>query len=195
MKNFLFIKEFIFNMKNIGSLFPSSKYLAKEIVNKIEFNKQNIVIVELGAGTGVFTERIIQQKKDKDILIVLELNETFYNLLKQKFSYNSAKNVIIINDNAVNLPIILQQLKIKKVDYIVSGLPFLNFDEEERKKIFNAITKSLNGDLILFQYTQRLKEKIKNYFKNLTQKRVLLNFPPAYIFVCKNHSEQKTTIF
>lgn len=43
----------------------------------------------------------------------------------------------------------------KKIDYVISGLPFLNFKENERDAIFQEIFKLLNGKFILFQYTKK----------------------------------------
>lgn len=54
----VFFKEFLKNTKQIGSVMPSSSFLSKVIVSKINYKNVN-VIVELGAGTGVFTEMLV----------------------------------------------------------------------------------------------------------------------------------------
>ncbi|MGX6592114.1 class I SAM-dependent methyltransferase [Cetobacterium ceti] len=183
MKELLFIKEFIKHFKETGAILPSSRFLARKMIDEITFDKKN-VIVELGPGTGVFTKEILKRKGKTDILIVIELNELFFNNLKKELPSDD-KNIILINGSASNLSDILNKLKIKKVDYIISGLPFLNFETNERKIIFDEIKKVLNGKFILFQYTKKVKKEIEKYFIIEETKKVPFNIPPANVFVCE----------
>ena len=53
-----FIAHFLKERKMVGAMAPSSKFLAKKMLARIAFDQAK-VIVELGPGTGVFTQRII----------------------------------------------------------------------------------------------------------------------------------------
>ncbi|MGX6591837.1 class I SAM-dependent methyltransferase [Cetobacterium ceti] len=185
MKKILFIREFIKHFKETGSLVPSSKYLTKGMVDEIEFTGEKI-IVELGPGTGVFTREIIKRKKKTDILIIIELNKSFYDSLKKQLPKDD-KTIILVNGCASKLVNILENLNVKKIDYVISGLPFLNFKENERDAIFQEIFKLLNGKFILFQYTKKVKNHIEKYFKIDKIKRVAFNFPPAYVYICTSN--------
>ena len=180
MKKLLFIKEFIMHFKSTGSLIPSSKFLTKSMVDEIDF-QGNSVIVELGPGTGVFTREILKRKNKDTKLIVIELNEAFYEELKEILPMD--ENTFLINGCASKLENILKELKVEKIDYVISGLPFLNFKPQEREAIFKEINKILVGKFILFQYTKKVKDHIEGYFRIDKIKRVFLNFPPAYVFV------------
>lgn len=79
----MFFIEFLKNRKQIGAILPSSNFLKKKISSKINYKTSNI-IVELGAGTGIFTEDIIKNIGSDSLLIVFELNFYFYTLLKKK---------------------------------------------------------------------------------------------------------------
>lgn len=179
----IFIKEFILNRKEVGSLVPSSSFLAAQIANNINFKKAD-VIVELGAGTGIFTDKILENLNPQTKLIIFETNVNFYNLLVIKYSNN--KNIFIINDSAENLEKSLNLINIYQVDYIVSGLPFLNFSKSLRKTIFKSIQKMLLKEFILFQYTSFLEEEILNHFLISSKKRIFFNIPPAIVYVTKN---------
>lgn len=179
----IFIKEFIFNRKEVGSLVPSSSFLATQMINNIDFKQSNI-IVELGAGTGIFTDKILENLNPKTKLIIFETNIKFYNLLVSK--YSNSKNIFVINDSAENLEKSLNLINIYQIDYIVSGLPLLNFSKSLRKSIFKSIQKILLKEFILFQYTSFLEKEILDYFLISAKKRIFFNIPPAIVYVTKN---------
>ena len=58
MKKIEFLKEGLKNLKTIGSVARSSKYLCKGMIKHVDFKTAN-VIVELGAGDGVITKHIL----------------------------------------------------------------------------------------------------------------------------------------
>ncbi len=112
-----FIKQYIKNPKTVGAVAPSSEKLAHKMVEDINFLNASC-IVEYGPGTGVFTEKILDKKKDSTIFIAIEYNEDFYKILKEKFKNRT--NFVLINDSAENLKEHLNKYNIDKVDYIVS---------------------------------------------------------------------------
>ena len=179
----MFIKEFLMNTKQIGAILPSSIFLAKAMTSKIDYNSSD-VIVELGAGNGVFTKEILKRKSKQTKLIILEINPKFYNLLKRKYAH--LENVYILKERAENLEEILKKFSLKTVDYVISGLPFLNFSKNNRNKIFYSISKYLKEKLILFQYTSLLESEILNIYKLKNKQRILLNIPPAYVYTLEN---------
>ena len=71
-----FLKEFIKENKMVGSLTPSSRFLAAKMIDTIDFSTVN-VIVELGPGTGVFTRKIVEKLPATTHLFVFELNGDF----------------------------------------------------------------------------------------------------------------------
>ena len=67
-----FIYQYFTKPRKVGAIMPSSKYLARNIVEFIDFSKNNLRIVEYGPGTGPFTERIIRKLKEGYKLIIIE---------------------------------------------------------------------------------------------------------------------------
>lgn len=180
-----FLMQYITHPRTTGALMPSSKKLSNKMVENINFNNCNC-IVELGPGTGVFTEEILKRKRGDTKVILIEYNENFYNILKEKYGY--IKNVYIINDSAENIDHYVNKYDINKIDYIVSGLPFASLPKEMSETILNK-SKSILGNegiFITFQYTKFKIALINNYFKNIKSKKEFLNIPPAYVFNCTN---------
>lgn len=180
----MFLLEYIKNPRKVGAIAPSSKYLAYEMINTINFEDTNC-IVEYGPGTGVFTEKILARAKDTTIIILIEVNKSFYNNLKELYGHK--RNVIILNDSAENIKDILKIYSIKKVDYIISGLPFASLPKNISNCILDRSSEILCdcGEFITFQYTLVKRKYIGSFFNKVSHKRVIRNFPPAYVLRCK----------
>lgn len=179
-----FIKEFIKSRKRIGAVSPSSRFLAKKMLEGIDFDETN-VIVEYGAGTGVFTREIISKMKEGTKLFVFELHEPFYNKLKEEFE--GYPNVYVIRDSAANVLKLLESENESHTDIIVSSLPFTNFDTNLTIRILKASEKALgkNGLFIQFQYSLNVKRLLNKIFEIKSIKFVPINIPPAFVYICK----------
>jgi phospholipid N-methyltransferase len=180
-----FIKQYIKKPSTVGAVLPSSDNLASKMIEDVDFNASKC-IVEYGPGTGVFTEKLIQSRSKETILILMEYNQDFYNMLVDK--YKQEKNLYIINDSAENIAKYLKDYKISEVDYIVSGLPFASLPKNVSSNILNVSKEILkkDGKFITFQYTLFKKEFINKFFGKIDIKREIKNIPPAYVFSCNN---------
>jgi len=180
-----FIYQFLNKPKTIGAIIPSSKYLSKKILSFVDFNKEGIVLLEYGAGTGPFTSEIVKYLKPMDQLIVIELNPKFAIDLKEKFK--NRKNVKIYEDCVANTKKILDKEGVNNVDYIISGIPFSSLPKDVTQDILIS-TKSIMSNTTLFltfQYSKFKKSTFEKYFKIIDIKFVLQNIPSAYVF-CMN---------
>ena len=106
MKKIQFIKESLKSLQEVGTVLPSSKSVVDKMVQPIKFDN-DIVIIELGSGTGVITKEIINRMSKNSKLICFETNISFYNDLKEKFK----DNICLINDSAENMEIHLTKMK------------------------------------------------------------------------------------
>ena len=95
-QNRLFLKMFMKDNKGIGSITPSSKYLVREIITNINFDKAK-VIVELGMGTGVITKELIKNCSINTKIIGFETNQEMHDYVLNRLHSNI--NPIFIKDN------------------------------------------------------------------------------------------------
>lgn len=183
---FKFLVEYIKNPRSVGAVFKSSKNLAKKMVEDINFENCN-AIAEFGAGTGVFTQEIIERKKDETIFFVFEINRNFCEILEAKFG--NYKNVIIINDSAEHAIKYLKKYNRNKVDYIVSGLPFASLPKTISHNVFKAVDDILTDDgrFLTFQYSKFKFDLFRENFDMEDVSRVMFNIPPAYVLECKKN--------
>jgi phospholipid N-methyltransferase len=146
---FGFIFEFIKHPTEVGAILPSSRGLAKEIVGEIpkDLTAKPRRILEVGPGTGVFTEKIVKRMNPQDELVLVEFDEKFCNELRKKFA--NTRNVTIIQGD------IAQHKPDQKYDFIISGLPLNAFKSDFVGTIFDKFEKDLikdNGKISYFEY-------------------------------------------
>lgn len=184
MKEFLiFLSNFIKYPKEVGAMAPSSRFLRDKMMNHIDFrNAKNIV--ELGPGIGIFTKNILQRSGSGTTLFCFEVNKEFCAYLSSNIP---DEKLVVINESAENLRNSLKKFELQKADCIVSSLPFLDFSAAKRRKIINEVKQSLKdkGKFVLFQYTTRIENMLEANFSNVEKNFVLLNVPPAFLYVCE----------
>ena len=186
-----FIYQFLNKPSLVGAIMPSSKFLARNIVNFINFKRKNLVIIEYGPGTGPFTSEIVKKLKDGDKLLLIEQNKKFIENLVQK--YNRYQQLTIIEGSVSNVKTILEENKIKQVDYIVSGIPFSSIPKEVTLDIMENTQSIMNNQslFITFQYSTLKLKLFKRYFEIVSKKFILRNVPSAYIICMKKFNLKK----
>jgi len=177
-----FIKQFWKEKKMVGAMAPSSRFLAQKMLANIDFNEAK-VIIELGPGTGVFTDKILDKMSADAVLLVFELNEIFCNQLQKRIT---DKRAHIIFDSAEKIEYYLAQYELDKADVVVSSLPLANFPQDIRDSVLKASHNSLKpvGKYIQFQYSLQSKKHIKKVFDDISIDFTPLNFPPAFVYTC-----------
>tara|TARA_B110000263_G_C15175030_1_gene448793 strand:+ start:333 stop:896 length:564 start_codon:yes stop_codon:yes gene_type:complete len=183
MKIIQFIKESLKNLKEVGTIFPSSKSVVKKMIEPINFKKK-LIILELGPGSGVITKKLLEKISSDSQLICFETNKKFYQELKQ---INDEK-MILINKSAEKMKSYLKESKIEKVDYIVSSVPLVTLPKETTHKILSLSVEILgkNGKLIQLQYSKLLDNRLKSYYNKIDIQFTARNYLPAFIYTCYN---------
>jgi phospholipid N-methyltransferase len=176
----MFLKEFIINPRGIGSVTPSSKYLTQKMLKQLPWDTMKSV-VELGAGTGVFTQYILDRKAPDCKVIAVENNDVLHYRLHKKFPE------VIMGTDAQHLVSILYKNRMGRVDCVVSALPYAMMSRQERESIVAAVSGSItrNGTFVLYQYSLQMRKLLKKYFSEVHISLVVRNFPPAFVYVCK----------
>lgn len=175
-----FFKESVKNIKTVGTITRSSKYLCKGMIKPVDFSKSK-VLVELGAGDGVVTKHILKHMRKDAILLSFELNPKFCEQMREI----KDDRLIVIEDDAGNLPKYLKEHKLEKADYIISAIPFTILPEEVCYKIIETCKDSLvdKGLFIQIHYSLIPKKMYQKVFGNVSLNFVPLNVPPAWVMV------------
>lgn len=178
-----FMKQYLHMPRFVGAILPSSKHLANKIIEDIDFERAQF-IVEYGPGTGVFTDQLLARRKKDTLVILVEYNYEFYQMLQAK--YRHEPKLYMINDSAEYIDKYLLQFNIPAVDYFVSGLPFASLPAAVSSAILSKSRQYLkeDGKFITFQYTLLKMNLVKRFFGHISVKREIRNIPPAYVFSC-----------
>lgn len=174
---FLFVREAMLNPLKIGAPFPSSKRLAKAMTEQIPVNL-NGVVLELGAGTGIITEALLEHYIPAQNIVVIERSANLANHLQNRFP-----QLKIIQGDARELGRLLDP-KHQTVKHVVSSLPLRNLPQEIINTIGQELDKVLEAEGLYIQYTYNLWSKplfISPKLRFISSKMVVWNLPPARV--------------
>ncbi|BCE00257.1 class I SAM-dependent methyltransferase [Marinicellulosiphila megalodicopiae] len=183
-----FFQQFIRHQETVGSIFPSSRFLADKMISQIP--NSPIRVLEVGAGNGVFTQKLLSYCHQDSQIVVSELNPYFCNILNERFS----TQIELIQGDILNYN------DDNKFDFIVCSLPFNQFPINLIKKIFSHFKSLLkpDGKITFFEYTYMslIKAKIEyiqfkqnSLFPYRTCKQLeFRNLPPASVHTIALHN-------
>lgn len=177
------------NLRSTGSVAPSSRFLCRAIVEKIDPARAEVV-VELGPGDGVITRYILERLKPEARLVIFEINEVFVEKIKAGFN---DPRLTVIHDSAENMETHFKHLGITQVSYFVSGIPFVMLPEALTEAITRECLRflTLHGKFIQFHYSPLLLRFYKKVFGNATFEVVPLNIPPALVVSCEKKANPR----
>jgi len=144
-----FFRQWLKNPRAMASLAPSSKQLARQMVAQLPSGARRVI--ELGAGTGVFTRALIEHGIAPHELLVVELNEELHELLHKQFPASH-----VVHGDACDLAEIVRSSGFAdggSVDAVVSGLGFLAMPRDLQRRIVQAVFSVLGPDKPLVQFT------------------------------------------
>lgn len=179
-EKFLFLHKFLSSPKEVGSITPSSKYLAQALTRSVPW-EQAEAVAELGCGTGAVTKQIKQAAKAHTRIFLFEKEPMLRAKLAEQYPEYACY------PDASDIQGALREAGAGQLDAIISGLPFFNFPEGLRMRLMDQIVTSLKpgGLFIAFQYSLQMKEQLGSYFHIEQIKLVPLNLPPAFVYVCR----------
>ncbi len=185
----VFIVESLKKFKEIGAIAPSSSSLAQTMITSAQL-KLDSNVVEIGPGTGIFTQKILENIPAHQYLGI-EINSKFITHLRRNHP-----NAQFFCDSAQNITKILDANDRDKCDRIICGLPWTNLPPNSQKEILIELHKSMKEEALLttFAYTgfsqlpqgRAFYKLLKKTFSKVEKtKTVVKNLPPAFIYICR----------
>ncbi|MDU0204850.1 class I SAM-dependent methyltransferase [Paenibacillus sp. MAH-36] len=176
----MFLQQFIKNPKRVGSVVPSSRFLASKMVQSVPWEEVS-AMAELGSGTGAITRLIQQRVEESTKVLLFEMDD------KMKHDLQTNYPDFICHSNACHLTKTMNQKGIPQLDCVISGLPFFNFENDLRETLLNNIIEALKpgGYFIAFQYSLQMMKHLSKNFNIEKIDFVPLNFPPAFVYTCR----------
>jgi phospholipid N-methyltransferase len=175
-----FLRRWVADPLTVGAVMPSSPVLAGLMANAVGYTDGRVL--ELGPGTGVFTEALLARGLVRDQLTLVELDECFADLLSERFP-----GIRIVRGNAARLSAAGVD-KDAKYDAIVSGLPLLSMSARSIYRIVRSAALRLEPSGHMFQFTYGIRCPVpagillKCGLKAELLGSVIRNIPPASVY-------------
>lgn len=185
-----FFREYLRNWKTVGAIAPSSPVLARRMMEAAEVWQARHVL-ELGPGTGAFTEAIFDAMPHDARYLGIEVNVEFTQRLRERFPGRRFENAA-----AQDFDFDGYFVDGESFDVIVSGLPWASFPRGLQSAILGQVLPRLapGGRFATFAYwgfhrlprARRFRDLLHAQVPGAESSRVVWrNLPPAFVYVAR----------
>ena len=202
--NRVFLQSVARDFKRTGALVPSSKALAQAMTAELARHyREGVSVLEVGAGTGNITEEIARCLSSDDRLDVCEIDRKLASIIRHRLKHDGVFQGVKPSIRVINKPVETFAHE-RRYDFIVSCLPFTNFEPVAVREIFELYRSLLKPggicsfyEYLLVRKAARLmtsKHASRERFAGVSKvvreyvggygyrhKVVLLNLPPAMV--------------
>lgn len=176
--------EFLRRPLMTGAVAASSRRLASAMTKGIGLEEARLV-VELGPGTGVFTDAILARLAPTARLVAIELNPV---LAARLSATRRDTRLTVVRGSAAELAAVAGE----PADAVVSGLPWTVMPRQQRGRILDAVAEVLTpgGRFATFAYlhaswtppARHFTAELACRFGELERSTVVWpNLPPAFV--------------
>lgn len=181
-----FLKSWFEKPLVIGAVSPSGRALARMMATYADPATPGSVI-ELGPGTGPVTEALLARGFSPDRLILLEFNEAFVPLLRERFP-----GVTVVQGDAYAVRTLVGPKLTRPACAIVSSLPLLTKPLGQRVRLLRDCFDLAIPEARFVQFTYTLNPPIPlEALSGITadgSPRVWWNLPPARVYAYRQGS-------
>ncbi|MFP5020380.1 class I SAM-dependent methyltransferase [Pseudonocardia phyllosphaerae] len=185
----IFLREFLRDPVATASCVPSSRALATAALTALPLEGDPLV-VELGPGTGAFTDVLAERLGGRGRHLAVELNPRLARLLERR---HPGLDVAVAP--AADLPALLAERGLGPVDVVVSGLPWAAHPPTS-PSLVDVVAGTLTDDGAFAQFgyvwtrraapARRLRRHLDAAFHDVvTSPPVLANVPPAFVYTAR----------
>jgi len=200
----VFLQHAARDFRRTGAIAPSSRTLGYAMTSELgPHSLHPLRVLEVGGGTGSITEVIARRLAAGDRLDVYEIDRTFAALIRRRFRAKRRYQEAGVTIRIYNKPIESIE-RLPRYDFIVSCLPFTNFNANQVREIFEIYRDLLKpgGACSFYEYilvrraaglvrSTLERERVKSVARTVRQftgrycykhNVVLRNLPPAIVY-------------
>jgi phospholipid N-methyltransferase len=178
-----FLRAFAAHPAQVGAVLPTSRPTVSRMLDLAGpgFDWRDAkLIVELGAGTGVYTEQIMARVGPATEVMAFERDATLARRLAERLA-PAYPNLTVISGDAAQLE---ERLDGRLAPLVVSALPWTSLNAEVRDRLLTMIGRNLapGGALLTIQYSTHRERDFARYFGRIRHVWSLRNVPPAALY-------------
>lgn len=185
-----FFYTFLRRPARVGAVAPSSSWLAEAVLQGCDLEHADTV-VELGPGTGAFTELILRRIGRQTTFFALELAPEHVRSLRRRFP-----GLTVYNDSAEAIGRYLAAHQKSQADYVICGLPWANMLPRVQDRITQPVFDCLGPEGVFagFAYVhaswlptaQHFRRRLRQRFAEVEWTPIIWrNLPPAFVYRCR----------
>ncbi len=174
----LFLRRWMANPLQMGSVVPSSPALCRRIAARVERGADEYV-VELGAGTGVVSRALLSAGVPPDRLAVVEIVPDMADFLQRELP-----GAHVLCADAFALPQVLPQQWQGRIGTVICGIPLVLLPLHQQRRFVEAVEAVAPGRGFLL-YSYCITSPLPWRKLRLTAERVAWtpqNIPPASVW-------------
>lgn len=175
-----FIRSWIEKPLSIGAVTTSSKVLARAMARYVDPDVPGPV-VELGPGTGVVTQALVEQGVHPSRLVLVEFNPAFCRILRKRYP-----EATVIQGDAYGIRRLLDGFLRMPAAAFVSGLPLVTKPFRTRIRLLGEAMGLMAPGAPFVQFTYAVVSPIPRRPLGVTaeaSERIWMNLPPARVWV------------
>lgn len=180
-----FFRQWLRRPLSIAAVSPSSRFLARRMVAALPPGTRRVI--ELGAGTGIFTRAMLDHGIATDDLLAVEFNPALHEFLERHIP-----NLNVVQADARHLDrvdAVHQFARRGPIQAFVSGLGLLSMSKDSQRAILSGAFALMPEDGVFVQFTYGpvapVAPEVLDALGLKAERRgfTLLNVPPATVYV------------
>jgi phosphatidylethanolamine/phosphatidyl-N-methylethanolamine N-methyltransferase len=175
-----FLRGFVRNPAQVGSVVPSSRFLEQRLVRQAGVREAHTV-VELGPGTGGTTAAILHAMSPHARLLAIELDRNFHQHLRATVA---DPRLLLELASAERLAELIAAHRLTAPGAIVSGIPFSTMPRAVSDRIAATIAQVLRpgGRFVAYQVRGHVADFVAPYLGAPHKQWEMVNVPPVRVY-------------
>jgi len=168
--------------RTVGAVWPTSRRAVEDLLDMGDLGGAGVV-VEFGAGTGVYTEGILRRLHPEARFLSYEVDGNLAAAVARRLP---DRRLEVVHASAEGVGGHLEALG-RKADVVVSSLPFSTLPAPVRQNLLDAAREALapGGVFLVLQYSKTVLPELERRFPKIRRRFSPLNVPPALLFACE----------
>lgn len=179
-EDFRFLKGWLREPGQVGSVTPTGKATARAMASYVPLESE-LPVLELGPGTGVVTEALIERGIAPEKIVSIEYSKNFVEYLTRNFP-----KVNFIQGDAFQAESLLKETPWSQFSTVIGAIPLLNVPKPKRAELIETCLDLMpqRGAFVQITYGMRAPTPdVAGRYTVESTERIMKNIPPAKLFI------------
>ena len=183
----LFLRAFVAHPRRVGAVLPTSARAVDDMLDMADVTRAGLV-VELGAGTGSHTGRVLRRLGPQARMVAFEIDPALAAAVRAKLP---DPRLTVVTGSAED---VVEVLDGQRPEVVVSALPFTSLPSGVGRTILERTATVLapGGTLLVLQYSPLIARELSRLFGTVSRRVSPRNVPPAFLYACRDPRELHT---